>query len=574
MSAPRVVVLQVVRTQSLSVLLCASLIAAVLVCSGHAQQPGTFLSPGMLVAADTVTVSVAREHGEDTLDAVWFRVRFRRDTTLAAPGPAIDTLLGLDTVPPFSVVWECGTVPDQDEPGLLFYCEALTRTGRIVGGPESFTHQAARARGPVEHPEAVLEVPYSRQPVVFDGDLSEWPSVKAMAFGRSDAPVRMQAFWNEGFVCVGLSVPSPEGYDLGRDVAELLSPRESACGTGVALHLDILHDRSPARRDDDATVVVSTSGAARTLRSPANDTARPLVGVRTTAQGYTMEVALTCASLGLSPYRNQHIGFGLSVFACDTARAKTVFLDWSGNPRLSASLPSRWGTMALRRPRPWWHFAAAPAALLLIGLGLWYAPRPRRKRGLLRDLESYSLTVRYAIQLLDENSHLDELDLRELAEALYLTGPRLARMIQRETGLKVKEFITAVRLTKARRLLVETVMPISEIAESVGLGSARAFEAAFEEVARMSPTAYRMRHGVAIYVGTAAPREEKHEGLNDADGAGATADEEPAADHGDQTSEDGPPPEQSHLVAGEDEPEELRTDDGPAGQADEGDGED
>jgi len=488
----------VLRISGTRILICLVVATA----APAADLSGLFTSPGAVISSDTVVVAVSDVVGSDTLDAVWFRVRFCRDTLSATPGPVVDTMLGLDTVRPFSVTWACGDAPDQDDATLTFYCEALTRRGAIVGGPATFARPASLVRSADAPSARALEAPYSRSPLVFDGRLHEWPSLKVTEFGPSEAPVRMRAFWNEGFLCMALQAPAA-GLDLSRGVGEILSTRENACATGVALFLDIMHDRDITRRGDDLAIAFSPDGGRRKIRSPA-DTTSPLLAVSTSDSGYTMEIALTCASLGLSPHRNGTIGFGLSVFGCDTARGKALYLDWAGTPRLSASLPGRWGTLVLRKARPWWHFAAALAGLVALALVVRFMPRPkRRKISLLRDPDSYSLTVRYAIQLLDENSRLDTLDLRELAETLYLTGPRLARMIHRETGYKVQDFIAAVRLSKARRLLVETVMPVAEIAAEVGLANARTLDAAFEAATGEKPAAYRTEHGVAIHIGAA-----------------------------------------------------------------------
>ena len=68
--------------------------------------------------------------------------------------------------------------------------------------------------------------------------------------------------------------------------------------------------------------------------------------------------------------------------------------------------------------------------------------------------------------------------------------------------MNVADFIGAVRLLKARRLLVETLMTESDIAENVGMSDIQAFSTAFTAATGLTPAAFRDWHGVANRIGT------------------------------------------------------------------------
>jgi AraC-like DNA-binding protein len=65
------------------------------------------------------------------------------------------------------------------------------------------------------------------------------------------------------------------------------------------------------------------------------------------------------------------------------------------------------------------------------------------------------------------------------------------RMFQQATGVAPGQFLTAVRIQEAKRLLLSTSLSVKEITTRVGYSSAGTFSAKFKSSVGFSPAAYR-----------------------------------------------------------------------------------
>jgi PAS domain S-box-containing protein len=90
-----------------------------------------------------------------------------------------------------------------------------------------------------------------------------------------------------------------------------------------------------------------------------------------------------------------------------------------------------------------------------------------------------------------ENNLAESVSPAILARRARLTPARLARLIHRFFDLTPSQFLTQTRLTAAARLLRETGMGVSEIAQECGFYDHSAFSRAFHSTLGVTPSAYR-----------------------------------------------------------------------------------
>jgi YesN/AraC family two-component response regulator len=81
--------------------------------------------------------------------------------------------------------------------------------------------------------------------------------------------------------------------------------------------------------------------------------------------------------------------------------------------------------------------------------------------------------------------------LTALSEKFHLSAPYLSRMFKQVTGFKVMEYVNHVRVREARRLLRETKLKVTEVAEHTGYDSIVHFGRVFKQVTGISPLSYR-----------------------------------------------------------------------------------
>lgn len=103
-----------------------------------------------------------------------------------------------------------------------------------------------------------------------------------------------------------------------------------------------------------------------------------------------------------------------------------------------------------------------------------------------------STTVGRALKLI-EDGVLDDAGVEELAGRLGIGARHLARLFRRHLGASPLQTATSFRLHRAKRLLEETELQITEIAYLAGFKSLRRFNAAFAVLYRQPPSDFRGR---------------------------------------------------------------------------------
>jgi AraC family transcriptional regulator len=101
--------------------------------------------------------------------------------------------------------------------------------------------------------------------------------------------------------------------------------------------------------------------------------------------------------------------------------------------------------------------------------------------------------LRRVTEFIEENLEHD-LTLAEIAEIAELSPFHFARSFKQATGSTPIQFLTRRRIDLAKRLLVESEMPIVEIGLRVGFKNQSHFTTLFRKTTTMTPKAYRNEH--------------------------------------------------------------------------------
>ncbi|MBB6632980.1 helix-turn-helix domain-containing protein [Cohnella thailandensis] len=90
------------------------------------------------------------------------------------------------------------------------------------------------------------------------------------------------------------------------------------------------------------------------------------------------------------------------------------------------------------------------------------------------------------------NEHYDEtVKLGEIASRFYISPYHLSRAFREVTGFTFSDYLQLTRVKEAQRQLVETDLPIAEIAVSCGFDNFSHFGKTFKKITRQSPRDYR-----------------------------------------------------------------------------------
>ena len=103
----------------------------------------------------------------------------------------------------------------------------------------------------------------------------------------------------------------------------------------------------------------------------------------------------------------------------------------------------------------------------------------------------YSPAVRKACRYIEANYHRPEIMLRDVAEHVSLSNNHFCTVFSQEMGSTFIEYITQLRMEKAKAFLQTTELSSGEIAERIGYNDPHYFRYLFKKHAGMNPRDYR-----------------------------------------------------------------------------------
>ena len=98
--------------------------------------------------------------------------------------------------------------------------------------------------------------------------------------------------------------------------------------------------------------------------------------------------------------------------------------------------------------------------------------------------------IRLAVELMHAHMHR-ELSLEEIASSAHLSPFHFSRLFKKLTGATPHAYLASLRAARARDLLAETDLSVTEVGARVGYMSSSHFSKAFRQSTGISPRAYR-----------------------------------------------------------------------------------
>jgi len=114
----------------------------------------------------------------------------------------------------------------------------------------------------------------------------------------------------------------------------------------------------------------------------------------------------------------------------------------------------------------------------------------------IRQLSSRSLERAEPVEIWKARKFIHEysdeaLSLKKVAKAVNISGNHLSEKFKQVTGVKFTDYVARIRVGKARDLLGNSNLRISEIAFAVGFQSLSQFNRVFKKLSGQSPTQFR-----------------------------------------------------------------------------------
>ncbi|MGG4551701.1 helix-turn-helix domain-containing protein [Paenibacillus sp. FSL W8-0186] len=162
-----------------------------------------------------------------------------------------------------------------------------------------------------------------------------------------------------------------------------------------------------------------------------------------------------------------------------------VFLSYMNRWNLVETAATRVGLHKLMQPGEHESWQQAFDYLLHVGdmlFNLQSQEEERRARDVITVIQKH---------VQDHLHDPDEISLVRLAELVFFNPSYLSRLFKQVTGTNLSEYISACRMTRAKRLLENPDVKIQDVAELVGYGTATNFTRSFRKATHMTPQEYR-----------------------------------------------------------------------------------
>ena len=86
-----------------------------------------------------------------------------------------------------------------------------------------------------------------------------------------------------------------------------------------------------------------------------------------------------------------------------------------------------------------------------------------------------------------------EISLKDISERFFINPSYFSQAFKKKTGETYQNYVTNLRIARAKKLLEETDLKVYEVSEMVGYPDTKHFSRVFEKVAGMKPTEYKKR---------------------------------------------------------------------------------
>lgn len=93
-----------------------------------------------------------------------------------------------------------------------------------------------------------------------------------------------------------------------------------------------------------------------------------------------------------------------------------------------------------------------------------------------------------------QSNYLKQIKITDIANKLNINRSHLYRIFKKEMGMGVEDYIINIRITHAKLLLTDTLLPVAQISGLVGYKNYTTFFKMFKQTTGITPIEYRKQH--------------------------------------------------------------------------------
>jgi AraC-like DNA-binding protein len=444
---------------------------------------------GAVVSAPLCTVAVK---ACDQVASINFVARYalpvqNRDTTL---------LLGRITHPPFKLIWNTESVPNQLYKGMTFLIGAALKSGERLSFKQGGIFIVNK---PIPSPRAAIPFAQNNGFMLF---------TKTDSRGRTPLTVYVSASWAKDGIRFFTKAAAPVIFSS--------VPKDKLAGMGIEVCIDPSNSRKPYPPPQAFNIAVPLDGP------PFRIVYRP---VFSSDGSFTVATDREPCRCVYEVIKEDGKGFDITVnvpgalfgaalpdsFECNVIvrlpddNGQIASISWIDAPESELLSPFSWGTVSLL-PKPflsslwmvWLMSFGAGLLLSLLGGSVYFFIRKRSV-----SFEQFEQTEEeknlsdQVYQFIDEVITKKDLSLHWVAEKLGLQSKRVDGVIKKHKEKNFHDYIMAMRIEIAKERLRSSHSSETSIAESCGFKNVGEMEKYFSKFCRTTPLKYRKENQVA-----------------------------------------------------------------------------
>jgi AraC-like DNA-binding protein len=415
--------------------------------------------------------------------------------------------LGKADKPPYTFFWDCSNIPDQDNWRMSFYCDIEDKAGNVAQKTGGIRHYIVLDRNPRPSPQTWQSSWFSGR-LKIDGSFEEWPATDTLRFSNGNNKIWAISVWNEKEIAFGIFTAD---FQLNKPPHDTLPYWWYDC---IEIYMDMKMDRSSHRRLDDRQLDIGVAdtmnGNIVEFEKGVNQRWREGVTCKVqsfgtinrnldTDSGFVIEVAYAWKNLGFNPKPGKSFGFDIFNDDNDFGDIVRMGKGWSGTERYNNNNPSEWGTLILTRTgsrllsfRRWLILIALLGVIVILFFHKRFKPVSGPGPAPQKPTRAEQVAGRIT-GFLNANYSNPDLSLGEAAGALKISDSHLRHTLKIVTGQSFSDYLSQVRINKARSLLKERQdLNITEISIECGFKSLEYFIQVFKKYTNgLSPSVYR-----------------------------------------------------------------------------------
>jgi AraC-like DNA-binding protein len=475
--------------------------------SAEEQPPrhGRLIQPrdNSVVTENILKIAAPQCIGKDTVIKVYFYAKFSMLATNKLTRSVIDTLIDIDSIPPFETIWDCTRIPDQDNTNLRLYFRALAGHGKKIGRNREYRTSITLDRNKKLSKMKWLSYK-SERPVNIDGKLEEWFQEDSVVFETNDNRITASSKWDKDFLYFGIRIQ--DAYMFPPDTGERYNRIAPYLQDGIEFFFDLKHDHNIVRNQDDYQVIVPVNGTLHKVnlifkthypQKKKRPEWNPNIRLLGTSYGYNVEAAFSWKEFSFSPEPGLTIGFNLVNSDREDENGVVMTKSWANISDLLHHNPSEWGNLVLADNSRLGQLIVILSCTILVLLTILVTLiRKRKLRNKNADTEKSKqrLLVDAVKEHVRQNFRNESYDMKKAALEVNLSPDYLRKIFKKETGENFTAYLNRIRIEEAKAVLKSTHKRITEVAFEVGYGSLEYFNKVFKNVEGLTPSEFRKQH--------------------------------------------------------------------------------